>query len=42
MTTAVHIAVEMRHFRVAILQADIDDLRRRLVATCWREKETVA
>src|SRR5438093_1064375 len=32
----------IRPFRVEVPQADIDDLRRRLLATRWPEKETVA
>jgi pimeloyl-ACP methyl ester carboxylesterase len=32
----------VRPFRVAIPQADLDDLRRRLAATRWPDKETVA
>jgi pimeloyl-ACP methyl ester carboxylesterase len=32
----------IRPFRVEVAQADIDDLRRRLQATRWPEKETVA
>src|SRR6478672_5002886 len=32
----------IRSFRVEVSQADIDDLRRRLEATRWPEKETVS
>ena len=32
----------IRPFRVEVSQAEIDDLRRRLQATRWPEKETVA
>jgi pimeloyl-ACP methyl ester carboxylesterase len=32
----------IRHFRVEVPQADLDDLRRRIAATNWPEQETVA
>lgn len=32
----------IRPFRVEVSQADVDDLRRRIVATRWPEKETVS
>ena len=32
----------IRPFRVEVAQAEIDDLRRRLQATRWPQKETVA
>ena len=35
-------AEAIRAFRVEVSQAEIDDLRRRLKATRWPEKETVA
>ena len=42
MTTNVEDAIEIRPFRVEVPQAEIDDLRRRIQATRWPEKETVA
>jgi pimeloyl-ACP methyl ester carboxylesterase len=42
MTVTADSAVEIRPFRVAFAQSDIDDLRRRLQQTRWPEKETVA
>ena len=41
MTTHVDDAIEIRPFRVEVSQADIGDLRRRIQATRWPEKETV-
>ena len=41
MTTTVEDAIEIRPFRVEVAQAEIDDLRRRIQATRWPEKETV-
>jgi pimeloyl-ACP methyl ester carboxylesterase len=41
MSTAVDSAIEVRAFRVEVSQREIDDLRRRLRATRWPEKETV-
>src|SRR6185436_46131 len=35
------VAPEIRPFDVSIPQADLDDLRRRIKATRWPEKETV-
>jgi hypothetical protein len=35
-------AAAVRPFRVDIPQEDLDDLRRRIAATQWPEKETVA
>ena len=35
-------SVAIRPFRVEVAQADIDDLRHRLRATRWPEKETVS
>jgi hypothetical protein len=32
----------VRPFHVEVAQADLDDLRRRIAATRWPEKETVA
>jgi len=42
MTTAVDTAVEIRPFHVEVPQEELDDLRRRLAATRWPDKETVA
>ena len=41
MTTTVKTALEFRPFRVEIPDADIADLRRRIGATRWPERETV-
>ena len=41
MSTTVEIATEIRPFRVEIPDDALDDLRRRIVATQWPEKETV-
>jgi pimeloyl-ACP methyl ester carboxylesterase len=41
MSTAVETAIEIRPFQVEVSQGEIDDLRRRLQATRWPEKETV-
>jgi pimeloyl-ACP methyl ester carboxylesterase len=35
-------ATEIRPFQVEVLEEDLDDLRRRIAATNWPEKETVA
>jgi hypothetical protein len=32
---------EVRPFQVDVLEEDLDDLRRRILATRWPEKETV-
>jgi len=42
MSTAVETAIEIRPFRVEVPQSEIDELRRRLQATRFPEKETVA
>src|SRR4051794_32971229 len=42
MSTTVQTAVEIRPFRIDVPEEDLDDLRRRIVATQWPEKETVA
>ena len=42
MTLATEGATEIRPFTVEIPEADIEDLRARIVATRWPEKETVA
>ena len=42
MSSNVETASEIRPFRVEVPQAEFDDLRRRLQATRWPEKETVA
>ena len=42
MSSNVETASEIRPFRVDVPQAEFDDLRRRLQATRWPEKETVA
>ena len=41
MSSTVEAAVEIRPFRVDIPQETLDDLRRRIGATRWPEKETV-
>jgi pimeloyl-ACP methyl ester carboxylesterase len=41
MTTAVETTTELRPFRVEIPEEALDDLRRRIAATQWPEKETV-
>jgi pimeloyl-ACP methyl ester carboxylesterase len=41
MSTTTETAVEIRPFHVEIPQAEIDELRRRIAATQWPEKETV-
>jgi pimeloyl-ACP methyl ester carboxylesterase len=41
MSTAVETAIEIRPFQAEVSQGEIDDLRRRLQATRWPEKETV-
>jgi pimeloyl-ACP methyl ester carboxylesterase len=42
MSTTVGTATEIRPFHVEVPQEQLDDLRRRIVATNWPEKETVA
>jgi pimeloyl-ACP methyl ester carboxylesterase len=42
MSSTVRTAVEIRPFRVDIPDETLDDLRRRIAATRWPEKETVA
>ena len=42
MSTTVETTTEIRPFHAEIPQAEVDDLRRRLAATRWPEKETVA
>jgi pimeloyl-ACP methyl ester carboxylesterase len=41
MSGAVETATEIRPFRVDVPEADLDDLRRRIAATRWPDKETV-
>ena len=41
MTTTASTALDIRPFHVEIPQHRIDDLRRRVAATQWPEKETV-
>ena len=41
MSSTVESATEIRPFHVDIRQEDIDDLRRRIAATRWPDKETV-
>jgi pimeloyl-ACP methyl ester carboxylesterase len=41
MSTGIETAIEIRPFHVEVPQGEIDDLRRRLQATRWPEKETV-
>src|SRR5262245_3430727 len=40
--TTIETATEIRPFTAAIPQEAVDDLRRRIAATRWPEKETVA
>jgi pimeloyl-ACP methyl ester carboxylesterase len=42
MSGTVETATEIRPFRADVPQADLDDLRRRIAATRWPDKETVA
>ena len=42
MSTGVETATDIRTFQVEIPEEQIDDLRRRIAATNWPEKETVA
>src|SRR5262249_8067375 len=42
MSSTVETAVEVRPFHAEIAQEEVDDLRRRLAATRWPDKETVA
>ena len=42
MSGTVETATEIRPFRVDVPEADLDDLRRRIAATRWPDKETVA
>src|SRR5919107_418292 len=42
MTRPVEEGVEVRPFRIDVPEEDLDDLRRRISATQWPEKETVA
>ena len=42
MSTAVETAIEIRSFRVDIPEDELEDLRRRIAATRWPERETVA
>jgi hypothetical protein len=42
MSRAVETAMDIRPFRVDIPDEALDDLRRRIAATNWPEKETVA
>ena len=42
MTVMTDRAAAIRPFRVEVSPADVDDLRRRLAATRWPEKETVS
>ena len=41
MSNTVEIATEIRPFHVEVPEAELDDLRRRIAATRWPEKETV-
>jgi hypothetical protein len=41
MSSTVETAVDIRPFRVDIPDAALEDLRRRIAATKWPEKETV-
>ena len=41
MTSTVETAIDIRPFRVDVPQEELDDLRRRIGATNWPEKETV-
>jgi hypothetical protein len=41
MSTTVETATEIRPFHAEIPQSEVDDLRRRLAATRWPDKETV-
>jgi hypothetical protein len=41
MSSPVEPAVEIRSFRVDVPQGELDDLRGRIQATRWPEKETV-
>ena len=42
MSSTVEPAVEIRPFRVDIPEEELTELRRRIAATRWPEKETVA
>ena len=42
MSTAIDTTTDIRTFRIDIADEQIDDLRRRIEATQWPEKETVA
>jgi pimeloyl-ACP methyl ester carboxylesterase len=42
MSTAAETAIEIRSFQVEILEEELAELRRRIAATNWPEKETVA
>src|SRR5918998_2881810 len=42
MTSLVGEEVAVRDFHIDVPEADLDDLRRRIAATQWPEKETVA
>ena len=42
MSTTVDTATEIRPFHVDVPQEDLDDLRRRILATRWPSKELVA
>ena len=42
MTNPVETAIEIRPFRIDIPQEELADLRRRIAATRWPERETVA
>src|SRR5829696_6211147 len=42
MTSTAGERVAVRPFRIDVPEEDLDDLRRRIVATQWPEKETVA
>ena len=42
MSSTIETATEIRPFQVEIPEEQIDDLRRRVAATNWPEKETVA
>ena len=42
MSSAVETTIEIRPFHFDVPEADLDDLRRRIIATRWPERETVA
>jgi Epoxide hydrolase N terminus len=42
MSSSVETAIEIRPFHVEVSEEELDDLRRRIAATRWPERETVA